>query len=91
MKLGTFSQQPRERLPYSISYTDALSANDNVVAATATVFPEGPVIDIEVLDPRVRFFFTGGLSGTTYKVTVLTTTNDGSIFEDEVIIKVKEL
>lgn len=91
MKLGIFKQQPRERLPYSISYREAMSANDNVTSADVTVEPSGPTIDVEVFDPRVRFFFTGGETGTTYKITVLTSTDDGSIFEDEVIIKVKEL
>lgn len=95
MKLGSYTQQPRERLPYIVSYAEALSSNDNVVTAEVFVTPvildDNVAVDAQVSDPSVRFYFTGGVSGTTYKVTLLVTTRDGSVFEDEVIIKVKEL
>lgn len=92
MKLGTVSQQPVERLSYTIDYSDALSDGDNVDSAFALVSPAGLIVeDVTPLDPRVRFWVTGGTSGVTYKVTVTTQTADGRVFQDELIFKIKEI
>lgn len=92
MKLGTVTQQPTERLSYTIDYTDALTDGDNIDTATATVSPAGLLIqNVSPIDPRVRFWVTGGVSGTTYKVTVTANTADGRTFQDELTFKIKEL
>lgn len=92
MKLGTVSQQPTERLSYTIDYTDVLPTGDNVDTATATVSPAGLTVEsVSPLDPRVKFWVTGGVSGTTYKVTVTMHSADGRVFQDEVTFKIKEI
>lgn len=94
MKLGTFTKQPGERESYSITYADALLVGDNVKTATLkNISPVGTlVIDtISVIDPRVKFWAEFGDTGVSYKATFVVTTEDGRRFEDEVIIKVKEL
>ena len=46
MKLGTVTQQPTERLSYTINYADSLTEGDNVESATATVSPPGLTVDV---------------------------------------------
>jgi hypothetical protein len=92
MKLGTVTQQPAERLSYTIDYSQFLTDGDNVQTATATVSPDGLTVDaVSVLDPRVRFFVDGGTTGVRYKVTVNVTTADGRQLQDELIFKIKEI
>lgn len=92
MNLGTVTQQPAERLSYSIDYADALTDGDNVATATAAVSPAGLTVDnVSVIDPRVRFWVSGGTSGRNYKVTLTVNTADGRIFQDEINVKIKEL
>jgi hypothetical protein len=92
MKLGTVTQQPTERLSYTIDYTDVLPSGDNVDIAAASVSPAGLTVEnVSPIDPRVRFWVTGGTSGATYKVTVTMTSADGRVFQDELTFKIKEL
>ena len=92
MRLGTVRQQPNERLSYSVTYEDVLTDNDNVSAATASVDPVGLTVDnVSVIDPRVRFWVTGGVSGTRYKVTLSVDTDDGRHYEDEIMFLIREL
>lgn len=92
MKLGTVTQQPAERLSYTIDYSEFLTDGDNVQTATAVVSPAGLTVDtVSVLDPRVRFFVEGGTTGERYKVTVNVETADGRQLQDELIFKIKEI
>lgn len=92
MKFKAEPKQPAERFSYTIDYTDALTAGDNIETATAAVTPTGLTLeDVGVYDPRVKFWCSGGTDGVTYKVTVLAYSADGRVFEDEVSIKVKEV
>jgi len=101
MNLGTYSKQPRERTPYTINYSDALSAGDRVSQSDVQITTSDPAFTVDqitVLDDaasgttqsRLRFFVNGGTDRTTVKVTVLVATVDGEVFEDEVIFKVKD-
>lgn len=92
MNIGNFIKQPVEVLDYDVDYTDWLTAGDNVQSATVEVAPTGLTIDsIFINDPRVKVWVSGGLSGTTYKLTVTTTTADGRLKQDEFKIKVKDI
>jgi len=92
MKLGTVTQQPAERLSYTIDYSQFLTDGDNVQTATAAVSPVGLTVNaVSVLDPRVRFFVEGGTTGVRYKVTINVETADGRQLQDELIFKIKEI
>ena len=92
MKLGTVTQQPTERQSYTIDYSEVLPDGDNVESAFAVVSPAGlTVTDVTPIDPRVRFWATGGTDGVSYKVTVTMTSVDGRTFQDELVFKVKEV
>ncbi len=92
MRVGIVTQQPAERLSYTVNYGDVLTAGDNVESALAAVSPVGLTVDnVIVIDPRVRFWVTGGTTGVDYKVTLTVTTADGRVFQDEVKFKVREI
>lgn len=90
--LGTFVQQPNERLDYDIDFSEWIAAGDLVVSATSTA-DAGIVIELPIVDGTgkiVKQWVSGGTSGTTYKVQVRATTDDGRIKEAEFRVKVKE-
>lgn len=90
--LGVFLKQPAEVESYTITYEDDLTAGDNVVSASVTVAPAGLTVQTtNVDDPQVRIWLAGGTNGTTYKVTVTTTTADGRVLQDEFKVKVKDI
>lgn len=91
-KLGTVTQQPYERLSYTIDYSEFLTDGDNVQSATATVSPAGLTVEnVGVFDPRVKFWATGGVAGVKYKVEVSVVTADGRQIQDELVFKIKEV
>lgn len=92
MKLGTRTQQPAERLSYTVNYGEALTEDDTVMSAEVTTAPAGLTVDdVGIFNPRVRFWVNGGVDGTNYKVTLTVTTSDGRVFQDEVTFRIKEI
>lgn len=92
MKIATITQQPAEKFSYTLDYSEALTIGDNVKTATAVVVPEGLIVDnVGVYDPRVKFWISGGINGTSYKLTLTVNSEDGRVFQDEFVVKIKEL
>jgi hypothetical protein len=93
MRVASVSQQPSERRRYSIDYSEALDQFDSVESVVVkSIVPEGLNVSATQITPRVRLSIDGGTSGVTYKVTLTVTTSNGNeIFEDEVIVKVREV
>jgi hypothetical protein len=92
MKLGSTTKQPVEKFSYTVSYKDALTENDNVKSATAISEPFGlEITNVGVFDPDVKFWLAGGVSGTNYKVVLTVHTDDGRVFQDDLIVKVKDM
>lgn len=92
MKLGTGRQQPTERLLYSAEYAEVLADGDTLKQVAATLAPTGLLIEnATVAGSQVRFWASGGTSGTSYVVTLTVETWGGRIFQDEVTIRVKEI
>ena len=92
MILGNFTKQPADVFSYSIDYSEWLTDNDNVQSTSATVDQAGLTIEsVFVNDPLLKLIISGGNNGTTYKITVTTTTADGLVKQDEFKIKVKEI
>ena len=93
--LGTATKQPAEIEDYTIDYGDDLSRTDEV-SAIVSVTPDdaGLIISNQFIvsgGQKVTFTAAGGVTGTTYKVTVLVDTTEGRRLEDEIKIKVKEV
>ncbi|MEA3639909.1 MAG: hypothetical protein VBE63_08195 [Lamprobacter sp.] len=93
MRLGAANQQPGERLSYTVWYNDALTVSDNALESSVTVEPAGELVisEVQTLADRARFWVSGGVSGTQYKVTISTSTEEGRVFEDELIFRIQEI
>ena len=92
MKLATIKKQPAERFSYTVLYSEALTAGDNLESVSATVDPVGLIVEnVGVYDPRVKLWVSGGEGGVSYKVTLTVHTSDGRIFQDELVFRIKEL
>lgn len=97
MILGNYEQQSGERESYTLNYEDALAGTDYLpddptTAVLKSVEPPDLVVDqITPLTPRVKFFASGGTSGTKYKLTFVVNSAAGRRFEDEVFIRVKDI
>lgn len=95
MNLGTKTKQPREKTPYTIDLTDSLAEGDYLPDAPGTVEvittdPALIIDQITILSPRIRFRVSGGTDRTTVKVTLLITTADGTVFDDDITFKIRE-
>jgi len=92
--LGTITKQPREVIDFDVDYTTALANRPSILqSATSEVTPAGLTLTSTAVYTnanKVKVIVSGGTSGTTYKVTVLTTTNDGLTYEDEANVIVEE-
>lgn len=91
MRVGTITQQPTERKWYSISYSEAMDADDRLSSVeSVAVDPPGlTVMPVLPTDDRVRLQVSGGQDGTTYKVTVQVRTAADELWEDELIVRIK--
>lgn len=89
--LGSFTQQPAERLDYDINYSAWLVGTDAIASVAYNVEPAGQ-LDIAPFNssPRIKLWASGGQNNVTYKITVTATTDDGRIKQVEFKIKVKD-
>lgn len=92
--LGTLNKQPREVLDFDINYTTVLTGRTSVLTtASSEVTPAGLTLVSTTVysgDKKVKVKVSGGTDGITYKVTVLTDTDDGLKYEDEINVIVEE-
>jgi len=90
--LGKYTKQPNEVESYSINYVDDLGANDGLFSAVATVEPAGLVLEPAlIVGTRVKVFASaGGPVKTKHKITVIATTDDGRVLEDEFFVTIKD-
>lgn len=89
--LGTYRQQPDEKLDYDVDYADWLEGSDALLSKSVTISPTGPTISSAIVGERIKTWVSGGTAGVKYKVTVTATTSSGRIKQDEFYIKCKEL
>lgn len=92
MILGTFSKQPVEVLDYDIDCSEWLVSDDALASATAVVDGTGLIVDsVLISSPRVKVWLSGGTNGSTYKVTVTITTEDGRVKQVEFRVRVRDV
>ncbi len=91
--LGTFTKQPREVLDYDILYSTVLAGRtDTIASVTSEVSPGGGLTATAInTADKCKVVVSGGTTSVVYKVTVLATTTEGLIYEDEVNVLVEEV
>lgn len=92
MILGTYTQQPREKFDYDITYEDWLPGTDAIDPAKVEVMVDVPGLTAVAYASGlvVKIWVSGGTHKTTYKITVTVESDDGRIKQDEFIVKVKD-
>lgn len=90
MILGTMTKQSADVVDYDIDYSEWLPAGDHVQSAVATASIGLTVQGTFVSDPFVKVWTAGGVSGRNYLVTVITTSQDGRVKQDEFNVRVKD-
>lgn len=93
--LGSVNKQPREILDFDIDYTTVLAGRTSTLTtATSEVTPAGLTLTSTTVyapQKKVKLVVSGGTTAVTYKVTILTDTDDGLKYEDEVNVIVEEV
>jgi hypothetical protein len=88
-------KQPTEVIDYDISFAamlKSLSTPDELLKVTASVdLPELLLLSATVNGTSVKVWCSGGVSGATYKVTVLVETKGHRVIENEFKVKVKAI
>ncbi len=97
--LGSFIQQPREALFYTIDYTCFLDPDipevlnpgvPTIIVSPITAPALVAVGQVLVGDDQIRLLVSGGLDGTRYKIEVVVGTDQGQVKEDEFKITVRD-
>lgn len=89
--IGTMQKQPGENLDYDIDFSDWIPEGDYIASAVVTPITGIAVGVVTVFDDYfVKVWLSGGTSGTTYKLEVTATTNNGRIKQAEFKVKVRE-
>jgi hypothetical protein len=92
MILGTFIQQPSDKLDYDVIYDDWMVQSDAIDASKSSVIADNPALTVffTVTGNTVKVWVANGTNKATYKITVTIETEDGRIKQDEFIVKFKD-
>lgn len=87
-----FQKQPADTLDYDIDFSSWLTDEDTIVAAAAvsSVPAELTIDSVLSSSQAVKVWVSGGLTGSTYKVTATATSALGRIKEIDFKIRVKD-
>jgi hypothetical protein len=90
--MNLFQKQPADQLDYDLEFSDWLTSGDTINGATAVsdVPTELIIQSVSVSGQIVKVWISGGVTGSTYKVTATVTTAQGRIKELDFKIRVKE-
>lgn len=94
--IARFEQQPYEQKRYRVDFRDHLAAGETILTPSFIISPV-TVPPLEVVNLAIApeanqlvMFFTGGVDGTTYRVTMRTVTSDTQKLEDEIEVSIRE-
>lgn len=89
--LGVFTKQPIDVQDYDVDYSQYLDGISDTILNAIVEADTGLTIDAhQIVDKRVKVWVAGGVSGTSYKVTVTVNTVGGRTKQAEIKVKVKE-
>jgi hypothetical protein len=88
--IGSFTQQPADKLDYDVDYSEWLQSGDSVLSTVVTAEPTGLTLADLIVGSKVKVWVSGGVNLTKYKITVTTTTALDRIKQDELKVSIKE-
>lgn len=91
--LGTVTKQVAEVQEYTRDFTTELSSTSavSISSATVSVSPVGLTVTASISSTEIIVKYSGGTNETNYKVTLLSTTDNGLIYEDELYVTVQNV
>ncbi len=89
----TLTKQPADQLDYDVKFDRWLPDGDYITSGNAVLDKTGELVidSISITDQVIKVWMSGGVSGTTYKITITAATAGGRIKETEFRLRVKEL
>lgn len=89
---GVVRKNPSDQLDYDFDFAKWLSDGDSVISGDAEVTPAGEltVLSTQLSGTVVKVWLSGGVSGSTYTLTVYATTAFGRQKEYPLYIRVSE-
>ena len=92
MTLARFTKQPADLQDYDIDFTEWLAGFADTGASHVVAVDTGITkVSSTLVAGVVKVWLSGGLDGTSYKITATLTTTGGRVKQAEVTIKVKEV
>jgi hypothetical protein len=91
--LEKFTKQPADVQDYDIDFSEYLASMGDDVALSYVVSADpGITLVYSMLTGAVvKVFLSGGVTGTSYKVTTTLTTMGGRVKQAEIVVRVKEV
>lgn len=90
--LGTKQKRPADVLDFDVDYEDWLTDDDEITTVTTHVTPSGQlaVQSVQVDNPVVKVWLTGGVIGSTYDIEVTASTSAGRVKVECFKVRVKD-
>lgn len=100
--LATFEKQPNDVQDYDVSFADwlyaqsdtgfskSVTADSGITVSSSSLLSDTTSSGISVTNGKIKVWLSGGVSGTSYKITLTMTTTGGRTKEAEIKIKVKD-
>ena len=90
--LGIKQKRPADVLDFDVDYEDWLTDDDTITTVTTTVSPAGELVvdSVQVSNPEVKVWVSGGEDGSTYDIKVTASTSGGRVKEECFKIRVKD-
>lgn len=90
--LAKFEKQPADVQDYDISFVEWLAGFSDTGLSIVVSAEAGITVAASALASGVaKVWLSGGVDGSSYKVTVTLTTNGGRVKQAEIVVKVKEI
>lgn len=88
--LGTVTKQVSEVHEYTRDFASIISSTSaaSVASTSVTVTPSGLTVTSSNTTSNATITYSGGSNETNYKVTLLTTMDNGLIYEDELYVTI---
>jgi hypothetical protein len=91
--MNLFTKQPADVLDYDLDFSDWLTGTDVLTGVVATA--SGPedlqIQSASIVGQTAKIWISGGISGSTYKVTATISTSEGRVKQLEFKIRVRDL
>jgi len=90
--LGIKQKRPADVLDFDVDYEDWLTDDDTITTVTTSVSPSGElaVDSVQVSNPEVKVWVSGGENGSTYDIEVTAATTGGRVKVECFKIRVKD-